>query len=363
MLKWFFVFVVAVCAAAALAQDAKIKPGDVLRMTCEEEPTLNKEYTVTEQGVILVDFLGAVSVLGLTEQEAAKTVSDRLVNERILRQATVRIKIAEANVAPVTYKGAVKSTGQEPFRQGLRLSDIVRKAQPREDADLSRIEVRNEQGATIVDFTQFDPATNDNNPLLKPGDTVTFLVKSAPGMVVLLGAVQNAGGVAYERGMTVRSAIARAGGFTSLAVTTTVRLERKGRPAQTLDLSKPDVDAPVREGDRIIVAQRDQRLYVQIAGAVAKGGYIEFSQGMTLTQLLNAAGGLRPEADQKYVVLTRTGQTKGVAYDLTQIAAKKVNDPTLAPGDSVIVGARKSKKNDFLQSLTVLALLYILIGR
>jgi protein involved in polysaccharide export with SLBB domain len=364
MLKRILVLATLFAATVAFAQEpARIKAGDTVRMTCEEEPTLNKEYAVTAQGMILVDFLGAVKVAGLTEPEAARLLADRLLNERILRQATVRVKIVTTTVAPITYKGAAKATGQEPFREGLRLSDIVRKAQPTDDTDLSRIEVRGAAGPVFVDFTKFDPATNANNPLLKPGDTVTFVVKTAPGFVVLLGGVERPGGVTWEQGMTVRSAIEKAGGFSSLALNTNVKLERDGKPTQTLDLSRNNVNAAVLEGDRIIVSMRAERQYVVVSGAVVKGGFIEFVPGMTLTKAVANSGGLRGDANPSVVRLTRKGQEKSVTYSFEALSTGKAPDPVLNAGDKVMVEAKRTSKTDILKTITVIALLYILIGR
>ena len=359
-----FLLILVLFSGIALAQDApKIKAGDRLRLTCEEEPTLNKEYAVSSQGMVLVDFLGAVKVQGLTEAEAARTIADRLISERILRQATVRVKIVTSTVAPITYRGAVRQTGQEPYREGLRLSDIIKKAQPTEQTDLARIEVRNGANVAIVDYTKFVPATNANNPLLKPGDTVIFVTRRAPGLVVVLGGVERAGGIDFERGMTVRSAIAKAGGFSSLAVTTNVKLEREGRPAQTLDLSRANVDAPVQEGDRIIVGMKEERQYVQVSGAVQKGGFIEFIPGMTLLKALQAGGGLREDANQNAVRLTRRGEDKSMTYNVEALKTGKVVDPTLNPGDKVMVEAKRSNKNQLLETVAAIALLYILLGR
>lgn len=357
--------VLACFATLAFAQDPpKIKVGDVLRMTCEEEPTLNKSYTVTQQGIILVDFIGAVHVEGNTEAEAARIVSARLVDERILRRATVTIRIVNTTVLPVTYRGAVQATGQEPHREGLRLSDIIKKAQPREDTDLGRIEVRGKDGNTrLVDFTRNDPATNADNPLMQPGDVVTFFVRGAPGLVVILGGVERPGGVTFERGMTVRSAIAKAGGLAVNAVATTVRLERVGRPPVMLDLTNPGTDQPVQEGDRVIVAVAEKRNYVQVSGAVNKGGFIDFRPGITVTQAIDAAGGLRADAIQDRVRLTRNGENRATVLIYADLKSGRATDPVLNPGDKIMVDARSIKKNDVLQSLTLLVLLYILIGR
>lgn len=364
MPKKLLLLLLLLLATIALAQDPRIKTGDTLRMTCEEEPTLNKEYTVTQQGMVLVDFLGAVKVEGMTEREAAKAISDRLVNERILRRATVTVRIARTNVAPVTYRGAVRQTGQEPYRDGLRLSDIVKKAQPRDDTDLARIEVRNKDGkAQTVDFTRFDPATNASNPLLQPGDTVTFLVKTAPGLVVVLGGVERPGGVTWERGMTVRTAIAKAGGLAALGVASAVRLERQGQQPLTLDLTDAKSDAPVHEGDRIIVSTKEERAYVTVSGAVMGGGFIEHKPGMTLSQAITTAGGLRPDANPQKVRLTRNGESRSTTYVWTDLTSGRATDPVLNSGDKVMVDAKSQRRNELLQTLTMLALLYILIGR
>ena len=82
MTKALLILLSLLLAALALAQDApKIKAGDMLRLTCEEEATLNKEYAVSRQGMILVDFLGAFKVEGMTESEAADAISKKLVDE------------------------------------------------------------------------------------------------------------------------------------------------------------------------------------------------------------------------------------------------------------------------------------------
>jgi polysaccharide export outer membrane protein len=358
MFKWSLSLLALLLPLLCLSQvPAKIKVGDVLRMTCEEEPTLNKQYTVTDQGMILVDFLGAVHVEGNTEAEAARIVSSRLVDGRILRKATVTLKIVSTSVAPVTYRGAVRQTGQIPHREGLRLSDVVEAAGARDDTDLARVEVRRRNGdISFVDFTK-------DNPELQPGDTVTFLVKTAPGLVVVLGGVARPGGVEWQKGMTVRGAIEKAGGFAALAVTTAVRLEREGQPPQTLDLSGDQQGPEVREGDRIVVGVRENRLYVTVSGAVANGGFIEFRPGMTLTQAIEAAGGLRADAKAGAIRLTRNGQSQATQHDFAAIRAGRATDPVLNSGDKVMVDARVERKNELLKSLTMLALLYILLGR
>ncbi len=366
MLKALILSVLVLAAAFAAAQDATIKPGDRLRLLCEEEATLNREYTVSDRGLILVDFLGAIKVEGLTEQEAAKAIAKRLVDDRILRQATISVKIVASKSRPITYRGAVAVTGQADHYKGMRLSDIVRLVFAGEKTDLTRVEIKTIDGKnTYIDFTRFDPATNENNPLLQPGDTVTFFAKQRPGMIVMLGGVERPGGVDYVPGMTLRQAIAKAGGFTSLAVETRVKVERDGRPAIVLDLTRRGTDMVLLEGDRVIVEVLDQRRYVHVTGAVGRPGYVEYRRGLTLSAAIEQSGGTSPRAHRNSVKISSSGDGRATRqYDLDSIEAGRQLDPVLAPGDRIQVdGSGSSRNRELLTAITVLALLFILIGR
>ncbi len=95
--------------------------------------------------------------------------------------------------------------------------------------------------------------------------SVTVQVKAFNSKrVVVSGEVKNAGAFTYEPGMTLQSAIARAGGTTSIARTGRVVLVRttgRGKSrAVEVDLDAITVndipDVPLQPGDRITVPQR-----------------------------------------------------------------------------------------------------------
>jgi protein involved in polysaccharide export with SLBB domain len=51
--------------------DIIIVPGDVVAMTCAEDNALNGSYTITDSGQILLKYIGAVEIGGLSEKAAA----------------------------------------------------------------------------------------------------------------------------------------------------------------------------------------------------------------------------------------------------------------------------------------------------
>ncbi|HLM59075.1 MAG TPA: tetratricopeptide repeat protein [Pyrinomonadaceae bacterium] len=93
----------------------------------------------------------------------------------------------------------------------------------------------------------------------------------------------------------------------------------------------------VRPGD-VITVRALPKQFVYVAGAVREAGQKEFHQGMTLTQVLLAAGGV--QAPGSAVLVTRQGDDGRLStarYNLAEIKAGRTPDPTLRPGDRVEV--------------------------
>lgn len=94
----------------------------------------------------------------------------------------------------------------------------------------------------------------------------------------------------------------------------------------------------VRPGD-VVTLRALPRRFVYVAGGVRQPGQKEFHTGMTLTQVLLAAGGVeRPGAD--LVAVTRQeddGRLSTARYRLGEIRDGRAPDPPLRPGDRVEV--------------------------
>src|SRR5688500_4759823 len=174
---------VAITTVAAVAQTT-ILPKDVVELKCVEDPTLDGEYTISDQGMILVQYIGAVSVEGLTAQAAAAKVASELVAQQILRKATVTIRIKTEARPEISVGGAVTRGGTRPWRIGIRLADALEWATPTSVADLAAIRITGRSGQT----RSVDRSRNDN-PELQPGDQVFVPLKAAGGEITVLGAV------------------------------------------------------------------------------------------------------------------------------------------------------------------------------
>lgn len=339
MVTRFLVVLLALCLAVLSLAQSKVvvKAGDTVSVVCEEEPTLNKDYPITRDGYVVMQFIGAVNIAGLTEDVAAAKISATLIEQRILPRANIRLKVIGSKTALIAYAGAVQRSGELFPRAGVRLSDVVHAAQPTAAANLEKVRITTAEGKElIVNYKLFDGKDNTHNPELRAGDRVFFELVDRPQDVVITGMVKRPGAIAFKDGMTVKDLVESAGGMTAAANEKMVRLEHAGT-VRDLDLNTEN--APLFPGDRVFVPQATALTYVTVSGAVITPRKVPFRDGMTLAQAIEGAGGPAPRADLNKVKITRKidGKNKVLTYNLSQVYASKAGDLQLRANDVVEV--------------------------
>lgn len=363
-----FITLVLFVVTAGLAFGQGLKPGDVINLKCLEDPSLNGDYTVTDSGLILIQFVGAVEVKGLTEEQAAAKISRVLTTQQILKTATITISMKAKEVAQaVSYSGAVKNSGEMPYREGLTLADVIAAAEPGAAADLTQIRITHLNGETgTIDFSQFTSGNPAANPLMRPGDKVFVALKVAGFELTVLGAVNKPGIIPFREGMTVRQAIEAAGGIRTDGDPKKVEI-RTDSETKILDLSDASTDPVLVAGARIVVGVREVTDYVYVRGAVARPGLIPFSPNMTISQAVLEAQPFE-NARLDSVRLTRkelNRDLKPKPFDINKIKAGEREDFALKPGDVIEVGypGRSYSNQKTIQYVGLGLLLYFLFLR
>lgn len=104
--------------AGARAEGMAVEPGDVLRVTVAEAPTIGREDAkVDADGRIMLPVLGGIAVAG-SDLDAIRTrIADRLVAGDLIRQPTVVVEIA--SYRPFYVGGSVANPGAVAFEPGL----------------------------------------------------------------------------------------------------------------------------------------------------------------------------------------------------------------------------------------------------
>lgn len=346
------------------AKSGVIEPGDRLSLTCLEEPSLNRDYPVTSDGLILMNYLGAVKVGGLTVEQAERLISERLVADRIVRTATVKLAVPRLSNLKVSVRGAVEIVGELPFQVGMKLSQALAAAKPNEQADLSQIAIQPAQGsAAVYDISKPAADGTTPDPALNAGDEIFVPVKVVlpPAVVTIEGAVANPGEYKLEPGMTLRQLVEKAGGYLARADRLRIGLQRTGAAPSDFDASG-DADLTLQSGDRISVPIQVIRYVVTIDGAVQRPGRLEYTDTLTLSQAVREAGGLAEWADARRVAIFNPGQTeKPRIVNLDDISRGYTGDVVLEPGQRIeVAGGRRDRSRTARLAAGAAVLLFIL---
>lgn len=344
----------AVSAMARHQGRTLIKPSDLVSVQCDEETSLSKDYMITRDGFIIMQFVGALKVAGLTETAAAQKISSALVSERIMKKASVHVKVLSSGGTSISFAGAVKHSGQLPAKAGVHLSDVVKAAEPTTVADLERVKIITSSGNQIlVNYKAYDGKNIANNPELRAGDTVFFGVANYPGQSAVNNA--NSGTTPTQPKpdpvsepkppTTTTQPVAQP---TTTPSTATPQPQSQPRPTQ----QQPDMTAGLQS--------------ITVLGAVQSPRTVSFRNGMSVDDAIAAAGGLLKNSDTESVKIDRKidGKVRTLKEDLGAVQRGMAGDIVLRPGDVVNV-PYKGRGGGFTKTMKIGAavLLGLLIFR
>lgn len=174
-------------------------------------------------------------------------------------------------------------------------------------------------GRTVTDVEQ-TLAKGLLRQLRHPEVTVSVR-ESHPRQISVLGGVQTEGLINFQPGMRLLDAIATAGGLKQAPELTTTTLVTdhgtKTTPVDTIRLMvnhDMSLNAPLEPGDMVMLSPRNPEVsQVQVMGQVAHPGiYPVMPEGVTVLNVLNAAGGATPSAAMTKVQIMHGTQTRTI---------------------------------------------------
>lgn len=351
------------CGAVAFA-DIVIVPGDLVAMTCAEDNALNGSYTITDSGQIILKYIGAVDIGGLTEKAAADKIGAALIEQQILRTATIVISVDITKRPPVTCAGAVSNPGDVAWRDGLSLSDVLKATGPTSAADLADIRISHPGGAVeSVNASKTPP----DNPLLGPGDRVFVPLQVGGQDITVLGAVMKPGIVKFRPGIRLSEAIEAAGGFRLDSEKTRVAVTLRAGGSSIIDTTLAENDVALSPGDQVVVPIRAANENVYVRGAVSKPGMVPFAAGMTISKVVDASGPVQGARLDKVKLIRKgpDGKSKTIKVDLAKVTSGEAPDEPLLAGDIVDVPypARGMSFQDKMQLVSLAIFVFFLLKR
>jgi polysaccharide export outer membrane protein len=255
-------------ASAAAPSGYRIGPKDLLEVRVFEEPQLNVQRRVAEDGTISLPLIGDFSVSELTAPQVT-TKLKALLEKCCLTRASVEVQVREFLSKPISVLGAVKQPGPLAFSGRWTLLEAIAAAGGLAEGHGNEIYVlrRSDNGlsdqiAIGVDdlITKADPAANI--PIF--ANDVINVPATVNVTIYMLGEVAHPGAVVFQSNerITVLAAVARAGGLSDRA-SNHLLIKRRSRtgPEQEIRVDYRAIvsgkapDLGLEEGDVIVVKE------------------------------------------------------------------------------------------------------------
>ena len=303
------------------AQDYLIGSQDLLKISVFEYPDLTTEVRVSEDGKITFPLLGEIDAKNLTTRQVEKGIAEKLAAAKIVREPQVSVFVQQYRGRKVTIIGEVAKPGQYEIVGPTTLLDTISLALGmNQNAGYLLTVFRKERSADGRETTK--KITVDVDSLLNGGD-LSQNIELQNGDVIyvpkavfyIYGEVSRPGGYRLEKGITVKRAIALAGGLTPKG--TERRIEVTRREGDREFTLASDVDTPVRLDD--VVRVKDSIFYIY--GEVNRPGAYQVEKELTIKRAIALAGGLTPKGTEGRIEVTRRDGEK------EQTASAAVDDP------------------------------------
>jgi polysaccharide export outer membrane protein len=265
-------------------------PGDELRLQLSGQVDQQLDLTVDRTGAIAVPGLGAVHVAGLAYTQLPAFLNSQL--GKIYRNFSLSVNLGALRSIQVFVVGNARRPGSFSISSMSTLTNaIFASGGPLPQGTLRDIQVQRD-GKTIVHFDLYDlllKGDKSKDIPLATGDVI-FIPPVGP-QVAIVGSVNNP--AIYElKGVTTLNDLVRmAGGETSVAGGSTVRLERVFEHSMLTLLDAQIGKAssePLQNGDIVSVTSIIDRFKdaVTLRGNVANPGRYVWHPGMRISDLI-----------------------------------------------------------------------------
>ena len=224
-----------------------VGPEDVIEVDIVGQPDKMRARVYTD-GTIQLNLLGKMQAAGKTTRQLGDEMAKQLKEKGYFSNPVVNVEVVSFTARYVTVLGAIGQPGLVPINRPYRLSEIMARVGGVKESGADYLIVRPEAGAEKR-YSVKALATGDasQDPYVSPGDKIF-----APEAEVfyISGQVGQPGTFALRSDMTIRQAIARAGGLSESGTDHGVLVTRGGKKI------KLEASAKVEANDVIVVRER-----------------------------------------------------------------------------------------------------------
>lgn len=328
----------------------QIGPDDELLIDLYGNSEASYKLRVSPEGTINVQYVGVINVAGLTVDAATSRIRSRLSKIYSgLASGGTKLNVALGNIrsVKVILTGEVRKPGTYTLPSlATVFNALYASGGPTDNGSFRSVQLIR-AGKTIATLDIYDFLLHGqfkNNFRLQDQDVIR--VPAYNRRVEVTGEVKHPAIFEMKQGEHLNELIAFAGGFTEKAYKARIKVLKNTDIERRIDdITAADFASYTpNSGDKYFVDAILDRFEnrVTINGAVFRPGQFELTKGLTLTQLILKADGLREDAFTNRGYITRLKydtQTELVSFDLAKIMAGQVEDISLKREDVISISS------------------------
>lgn len=205
---------------------------------------------IKADGSIVVPLIGKVTAAGETVLSLASAIEKKFVSGGFFKSPVVNVEVGAYVSRTVNVAGKIAQPGVYPLDRSYRALEILLKAGWVKDAGANYVYLRRADGKeSRLETEALVRGSLDKDPVLAAGDT---LYVPDADMFYVYGQINRPGTFPVLPGMSVRQALALAGGVTATGSDRKVGLYRAGAK----DRDEVELDQPIQKNDVIVVKER-----------------------------------------------------------------------------------------------------------
>jgi protein involved in polysaccharide export with SLBB domain len=304
---------------------------------------------VSPEGNINIPGVGILKVAGISIEQATAAIKSRLsaANYAVGRGTNVQVTLGDIRTISVRLQGELVRPGTYAISSLATAFDALYAAGgPSDIGTFRKIEIRrNNKVIRRLDLYDYLVHGNHKDDISLQDQDIIF-VPPYGVHVEMQGEVKVPAIFETLPTEKLQDVIEYAGGFTDKAYTARVKVvQSSDRQRRITDIFEKDfVNYTPKRGDLYTVDRILERFEnrVVIKGAVFRPGDFELQTGLTLSQLVKNAGGLREDAFTGRASITRLNPdntTQVLSFNLAEALSKPSSDIVLQREDSLYVNS------------------------
>jgi protein involved in polysaccharide export with SLBB domain len=324
-----------------------VGPDDKLHISVYGNSVANWQLTVTPEGNINIPAVGIINVAGKTIEQVTAIIKNKLAanNYAIDRGTNVQVSLGDIRTINVVLQGELVKPGTYALSSLSTAFDALYAAGgPNDIGSFRKIDiVRNNKVISRLDLYDFIASgSRKGNIVLRDQDVIH--VPAYDIHVELKGEVKVPAIFETLPNEKLQDVLNYSGGFTDQAYTVRIKVDQVSDEQHRFkDILQTDYKnyTPLR-GDKYTVSKILDRYEnrVTINGAVFRPGEFELQDGLTVSQLIKNAGGLKEDAFTErgsIIRLNSNNTTQQISFNINDVLSKPSADIVLQREDNVSI--------------------------